>query len=92
MENKRVHVLIKGKVQGVFFRSSARDKASSLGLSGWVRNRPEGDVEAVFEGESQAVQKMIAWCHSGSRPAEVRGVDVQEEQYKGDLEAFEVRV
>ncbi|MBD3296527.1 MAG: acylphosphatase [Candidatus Omnitrophica bacterium] len=91
MSDKRVHVVVKGKVQGVFFRSSASDKASSLGLNGWIRNRPEGDVEAVFEGDAEAVDEMLSWCRKGSGPADVNDVRVSEEEYKGDLEGFQVR-
>lgn len=91
MNGKRVHVFIKGKVQGVFFRSSASQKASSLGLSGWIRNRPEGDVEAVFEGGTEAVDRMLSWSRKGPGPADVNDVRVSEEQYKGDLEGFQVR-
>lgn len=91
MAKKRVHVLVKGRVQGVFFRSGTKEKADSLGLTGWVHNRPEGDVEAVFEGDAEAVDKMLSWCHEGSGPADVADVKVDEREYKGDMGAFEVR-
>ena len=60
-DTRRVHVIIEGRVQGVFFRAYTRDEAAKLGLSGWVRNRPDGSVEALIEGEKTAVEKMLQW-------------------------------
>ncbi|UCG93871.1 MAG: acylphosphatase [Candidatus Aerophobus sp.] len=93
MEVKKVraHVLIKGRVQGVFFRAETRSQAYSLGLTGWVRNRWGGSVEAVFEGEDQKVRKMIAWCYKGPPSAVVEDVEVEWEDYKGEFASFSVR-
>lgn len=87
----RAHVLIKGRVQGVFFRAEIRSQAYGLELTGWVRNRWDGNVEAVFEGEDQKVRKMIAWCHKGPPAAVVEDVEVKWEEYKGEFTSFSVR-
>lgn len=87
----RVHVFISGKVQGVFFRSSARDKAGEFGLTGWVRNLDDGRVEAVFEGEKEIVEKMVKWCGKGPEFARVEDVEAIPEQYKGEFSGFTLR-
>ena len=87
----RAHVLIKGRVQGVFFRAETRSEAYSLGVTGWVRNRWNGTVEAVFEGEDQKVRKMIVWCYKGPPAAVVEDVEVGWEEYKGEFTSFSVR-
>jgi acylphosphatase len=74
-----VRVRISGRVQGVFFRASCARLAEELGLSGWVRNRPDGDLEAVFQGPDRAVDDMLAWCREGPPHARVAGVDVRAE-------------
>ena len=89
--NVRVHVFISGKVQGVFFRSSTKDMAEELGLSGWVRNLPDGRVEAVFEGEEKKVEKMVEWCRKGPEYAIVTGVEMIPEPYKGEFSGFLLR-
>jgi acylphosphatase len=89
--NIRALVLVSGKVQGVFFRSSTQDKAEELGLSGWVRNLPDGRVEAVFEGEKEDVDKMVEWCRKGPEYAKVTGVEIIMEEYKGEFNAFLLR-
>lgn len=88
---ERAHVRVSGQVQGVFFRDSTRKKAQALGLAGWVKNRPDGKVEAVFEGPPESVREMIRWCKEGPRHASVENVDVDFESAAGDLEGFEVR-
>jgi acylphosphatase len=88
---ERAHVRVSGQVQGVFFRDSTREKAEELGLAGWVRNLPDGQVEAVFEGPSQEVREMVRWCEEGPRHASVENVDTDFEGAGGDLEGFEVR-
>ena len=87
---QRAHVLVSGQVQGVFFRDSTRQKAEELGLSGWVKNVPEGQVEALFEGPSQSIREMVDWCKEGPQRASVENVDVDFESAGGDLETFEV--
>lgn len=88
---KRVHLVIRGTVQGVFYRATARDTARSLGVTGWVRNRPDGSVEAVVEGEANAVEKMIAWCQKGPPMASVSEVEVSWETYRGAFDNFTIR-
>ena len=73
---KRAKVIVRGSVQGVFFRAEARDRARSLGLAGWVRNVPDGTVEAAFEGEDERVESMVEWCRRGPAGARVEQVDV----------------
>lgn len=87
---KRVHVIIEGRVQGVFFRAYTRDEAVKLGLAGWVRNRPDGSVEALIEGESSTVEKMLRWFHRGSPHSLVEKVKVSEEPPVGDGTNFEI--
>jgi acylphosphatase len=77
-------------VQGVFFREATRRRASTLGVAGWVRNRPDGAVEAVFEGDPDAVEAMLAFCRQGPRGARVEGVEVTEEEPQG-LSGFDIR-
>jgi acylphosphatase len=72
----RVHVLVTGIVQGVFFRDACREKARREGVGGWVRNRSDGCVEAEFEGPAAAVDRLVAWCHAGPARAVVEAVDV----------------
>lgn len=86
----RVHVLIEGRVQGVFFRASTRDEAQARGLAGWVRNRADGRVEAVFEGDRQVVENMLAWCKKGPPYSYVDHVKIDWQPYQGDLMDFRV--
>lgn len=91
-ENReRAHVLVSGSVQGVFFRDSARRKAEELDLAGWVKNLPDGRVEAVFEGPSGSVREMVGWCESGPSHADVEDVEVEYCEAGADLRGFEVR-
>jgi acylphosphatase len=86
----RRRVVVHGRVQGVFFRDSARSKARELGVSGWISNRSDGAVEAVFEGAPDAVAAMTDWSRQGPRSADVNSVDESEESPEG-LTGFEVR-
>lgn len=86
----RRRVVVSGRVQGVFFRDTTRRRAEAAGLAGWVRNTPDGTVEAVFEGDPAAVDKLVEFCRRGPSGAEVAGIDVEEEQPE-NLSAFEVR-
>jgi acylphosphatase len=87
----RKHVWIEGYVQGVGFRLSTAWKARSLGVTGWVRNLYDGRVEAVFEGEEEAVSAIVEWCHEGPPGALVRKVEVKDEEYRGEFSGFFVR-
>jgi acylphosphatase len=80
---RSVRVVISGQVQGVFFRTTCARLARQLGVSGWVRNRPEGDVEAAFEGPDDAVERLVAWCHEGPPHARVARVEVSDEAPSG---------
>jgi acylphosphatase len=86
----RARVRIRGRVQGVFFRASLRDRARSAGVAGWARNNPDGTVEAVLEGEPEAVERVLRFCHEGPRGAEVERVEVEEAAAEG-LQGFEAR-
>jgi acylphosphatase len=89
-EVARRRVVVRGYVQGVFFRDTTRRKASSRGVAGWVANRPDGAVEAVFEGSPEAVAAMVEFCSSGPRGADVERVEANVEEPEG-LTGFEVR-
>ena len=88
---KKNHVVIEGKVQGVFFRANMQRVARSLDLAGWVRNLPDGRVEAVVEGAEKNMAAMLDWCRQGPPYAVVRQVEVAEEQYSGDYRDFSIR-
>ena len=80
----RRRVLVDGRVQGVFFRDTCRHEATRAGLDGWVRNLADGRVEAVFEGEADAVQRLVDWCRVGPPRATVTGVEVHVEELHGE--------
>jgi acylphosphatase len=84
----RRRVVVTGDVQGVNFRSVTADEAEDAGVAGWVRNRDDGSVEAVFEGDADAVERVVEFCRSGPSSASVEDVDVSEEEPEG-LSAFE---
>ncbi|HZC27667.1 MAG TPA: acylphosphatase [Actinopolymorphaceae bacterium] len=86
----RTHVVVNGVVQGVFFRDSCRRTATRLGVAGWVRNRRDGAVEAVFEGADAQVRAMVDWCRSGPPMARVDHLDARTEAPEG-LASFEIR-
>ena len=89
--NVRAHVTASGRVQGVFFRSRTKQEADSRDVRGWVRNRGDGGVEAVFEGEEAAVKAMVEFCERGPAGARVTKVDVVWEDYAGEFRDFEIR-
>ena len=90
MAHVRRRVVVRGNVQGVFFRDSTEKEAGSRGVRGWVRNRDDGAVEAVFEGNPDGVEALVEFCRSGPSRADVEDVDVSEEEPEG-LDSFEVR-
>lgn len=90
MKSIRVHLYIFGRVQGVFFRSTMRRVARGLNLTGWVRNLPDGRVEAVVEGEEEKVERLVSWCHRGPPMAQVSKVEVSREPYTGEYRDFNV--
>lgn len=86
----RRHVTVKGEVQGVYFRETARRKATEAGVAGWVANCSDGSVEAVFEGPSEAVEQLVEFCREGPTAATVEHVDVKDEPSEG-VTGFDVR-
>jgi acylphosphatase len=86
----RTHIYIKGKVQGVYFRQNMRNIARKYNVNGWVKNLKDGRVEAVLEGDEDAVHKVIEWCHIGPAGARVDDVDVVYEEYKGEFNSFDI--
>ncbi len=90
VENVRARAVISGRVQGVAFRFETQRAAERIGVRGWVRNRPDGTVEALFEGERARVEEMLAWCRRGPALARVTTVDVQWEDHRGDLAEFRI--
>jgi acylphosphatase len=89
-ETVAARIVVHGRVQGVFFRATAREEARRLGLAGWVRNLPGGSVELVAEGESGAVERMTAWCRRGPPAARVDSVTVASQPPSG-LSGFDIR-
>jgi len=90
MDTIRAHLIIEGRVQGVFFRDSTRREAIELGLCGWVKNRFDGNVEVVAEGPKEKVETLIAWCHHGPPIARVTKVHEIREDYTGEFDSFRV--
>lgn len=90
MKKRRVHVWITGRVHGVFFRAYTRDTARLAGVNGWVRNLPDGRVEAIFEGNNENVESVVNWCHEGSPISRVDNVEVLEEVYSGEFADFRI--
>ena len=84
MTDARARVVIRGRVQGVFFRAETGERARPLGLAGWVRNNPDGTVEAVFQGDRDRVESMIAWCRRGPAGANVEDVEVEWTEARGE--------
>ncbi|TSD62399.1 acylphosphatase [Aeromicrobium piscarium] len=85
------HLVVHGRVQGVYFRASCEDVARRLGLDGWVRNRDDGAVELVAQGEADAVEELVRWCHQGPQQASVTSVEVSEAEVDDGLGEFSTR-
>lgn len=90
MAQKRIHLVIRGRVQGVFFRASAVREAKRLGLTGWVKNRNDGAVELVAEGEEDQVKDFLAWAQHGPSTARVDKVDTRWRSYTGEFASFSI--
>ncbi len=88
MKLVRAHITVSGLVQGVYFRATAVEVAVAHGATGWVRNNPDGTVEATIEGEEAAVNKILDWCRKGPPMANVTDVNVQWEEYKDEFDKF----
>ncbi|MDI6744515.1 MAG: acylphosphatase [Thermodesulfovibrionales bacterium] len=91
MPNTRAHLLISGRVQGVFYRAFTEDAAQLLGLKGWVKNRSDGNVEAVFEGKKEDIESAIHSCYKGPPAAKVNNIEVKWEDFKNEFDTFSVR-
>jgi acylphosphatase len=91
MENNvRARLIISGRVQGVFFRAETKRAVQPIGVCGWVRNKPDGTVEALFEGPEKAVQQAIQWCRKGPPSARVTDVKVVWEDYDAEFDSFQI--
>ena len=86
-----VHVVISGRVQGVWFRATTKQKAEQLGLTGWVRNTYDGNVEAVFEGDENSVKEMLEWCHKGPPLSKVVNVEVKNQKPTNGFDGFSIK-
>lgn len=86
----RVHLIVHGSVQGVFYRASAQKEAEKLGLAGWARNNSSGSVEIVAEGLRTDLEKFVVWCRQGPSGADVENVDVEWEEATGEFKRFEI--
>ena len=91
MEIARLHIVIEGIVQGVFFRASTIEESSKLGLTGWVKNCPDGRVEAVFEGEIDKIEQIVEWCKKGPPGAVVSNVETVLERATGEYDSFTIK-
>ncbi len=91
MRKGRVHVVVHGRVQGVFYRASTLEKAIELGLTGWVKNRADGTVEVVVEGDREKVVKLVDWCRVGPRHAHVTNVEINWEPYAEEFREFRIK-
>lgn len=87
----RVHIYVSGRVQGVFYRSNTRRKALELGITGWVRNLPDGRVEIVAEGEREKLERLIEWCRRGPPLARVDDLEIAWEEPRGEFESFTIK-
>mgnify|MGYP005842755883 CR=1 FL=1 len=86
----RAHVTIRGRVQGVYYRSSMKDEAQALGICGWVKNKPDGSVEGILEGRREDVEKLIEWCRQGPPMAEVSTVTTEWKDFTGKFSGFKI--
>lgn len=88
---KQARAVIKGKVQGVWFRAFTRDQAQAEQITGWVRNRPDGAVEAVFEGEEDAIVRVLEKCRQGPPSARVEDIETEWQEYGDEFSGFDIR-
>ncbi|MCV0400909.1 MAG: acylphosphatase [Nitrosopumilus sp.] len=90
MSNQRIRLFVTGKVQGVFFRQTLKVMAKKNDVFGWVKNLEDGRVEAVLEGETEKVSRLIEWAHGGPANARVEDVDIRNEKFTGEFSKFDV--
>ena len=91
MAKVRTRVIISGRVQGVFYRATMREYAQALNVNGWVKNRHDGKVEALLEGEKRDMERLIHWCRQGPPGARVSAVEEKTEPYTGEYSRFEIK-
>jgi acylphosphatase len=90
MATKRVQLIVRGRITGVFFRAATQREARRLGITGWVRNRPDGNVEILAEAEEDAIREMVSWAQRGPSAARVDDVDVRWRSYTGEFSDFRI--
>ncbi len=90
MDNVRTHLIIEGRVQGVWFRESTRREAISLKLTGWVKNRPDGTVEVLIEGPEHEVNRLVSWCQKGPPAAGVSGIRKEQDNWQDEFDSFDI--
>jgi len=86
----RAHIIVSGRVQGVFFRQNTKRQAQTRGVFGWIQNTPDGNVEAVFEGEEAAVKEVVDYCRHGPSFAKVENIQIDYEDFKGEFSDFKI--
>jgi acylphosphatase len=90
MAQKRIHIVVRGRVQGVYFRAAAQREARRLGLTGWVKNRNDGSVEMVAEGDEDSIKELSSWANHGPSAARVDNVDTRWRGYTGEFYEFAI--
>lgn len=90
MAQKRIHLIVRGRVQGVYFRAATQREARRLGITGWVKNRPDGGVEMLAEGDEDAVKELASWANHGPSAARVDSVDIRWRGYTGEFYEFQI--
>ena len=90
MAQKRVHLIVRGRVTGVYFRAATQREAKRLGVTGWVKNKPDGAVEIMAEGDEDTIKEIIAWAHHGPSAARVDQIDVRWRSYTGEYADFRI--
>jgi acylphosphatase len=90
MSTKRVQLIVRGRITGVFFRAATQREARRLGITGWVRNRPDGNVEILAEAEEDAIREMVSWAQHGPSAARVDDVDIRWRSYTGEFSDFRI--
>ncbi len=91
MKKSRIHLIIKGRVQGVFFRANTQKQAKRLDLTGWVKNLPDENVEVVAEGEKEKIKDLISFCRKGPSSARVDDIDFKWEEFTGEFRSFSIK-
>ncbi|MBW2966619.1 acylphosphatase [Candidatus Woesearchaeota archaeon] len=91
MTKKRIHIIISGRVQGVFFRAGTKRQAKILNITGWVKNNPDRTVEIIAEGEETNLKQLISWCSKGPLIARVDDIKIEWQKYKKEFEYFSIR-